>query len=185
MPAEIVSLARAGGSFAVKWLPGFIARWWFNEQRLDSRVNIALRDITPISVGGSPAQLDLWFRISNHSSADVRVDRIVVHAWFGQPTAMMFRLVPLDVPAHSEVKSVHLTTVLSEDVAQNARIATQSPEFGGQIHLYVTMVCKTPFREFLREVRVERDGAAARFALPIIAPPPPISPVAQTPENLS
>jgi hypothetical protein len=164
MPAEIVSLAKAGGSFAIKWLPGFLARRWFNEARLEKRIKINLRDSKPISIGGSPNQLNIYLRISNFSAVDVTIDRVVVEAWFGQPTAIMASLVPLQLPAYSELTDARVSAVLSDDIAHRAAQAT-SDNFGPFVHVYVTAVCKTSFKDFTVDERIERDGTSVAFAL--------------------
>ena len=52
--AEVVSLGREGGSFLVKFLPGFIARRVFTEKRMRSEIRVSLRSEMPVSIAGNP-----------------------------------------------------------------------------------------------------------------------------------
>lgn len=169
MPAEVVSLAKASGSFFARWLPGFIARWWFNEKRLNDRIKLALRDVTPIALGGSPNQLSVYLRISNFSSADVTIDRLTAEVWFGQPSAIMYYLVPFTLSRNSEVNDICIRTIVSDDIARRALSTTQA-NFGPGIHVYLTAICKTSFRDFVLTRRFERDAHSVMFAVSQLPP---------------
>jgi hypothetical protein len=159
---ELVSVAAEGGSFAARWLPRFIARRVFTEEKMLRQVSFELRDNSPIHLGGSPARLCLWFRFVNHSSLDVSVDRFIIEAWVGQPIALMAVLVPFVVPARGEATDVLAQAILSADVAAYAATVAATPL--GRIYLYGTAICKTSVRDFVIRTTVERDAAEAKIS---------------------
>ena len=158
---EIVSLAIEGGSFMAKWVPKFIARRVFTVEKLGSQISLSLRSQAPLHVSGNPKVLSLWFTLVNQSSLDLRIDRISVEAWFGQPTAMFSSLVPVDVPRRSQITDIRVATVLSEDLAAYAKSVAEMPN--GYLWIYVTMMCKTSVREFMLTHRFEREAREAKF----------------------
>lgn len=157
---EVVSLAVEGGSYMVEWLPKFIARRVFSAEKLSTQITLSLRDVAPINIIGTPPVLSLWFRLNNQSSLDVRVDRISIEAWFGQPIAVMSNVVPFDVLRRSEATDICVHAVLGRDVADYARAVRKA---NGRIYLYVTAVCKTSVRDFMLKTTIERDSADAKF----------------------
>lgn len=159
---EIVSLGREGGSLLVKVLPYFIARRVFTEERLQKDVRVSLRANTPVSIGGSPAQLNVYLRMVNLGNIDVRVDRVVADVWFGQPTATLLNIVPFDVPARTEREDVYLHAVLSRDVVEQAFAV--SKQIGAHMFMDLTVVCKSTIRDFIIREHVERGIDSVPFA---------------------
>lgn len=140
-------------------LPGFVSRLLFNPEAVRSRVKIALRDNAPGNVYlNSPVpSVELYFQVTNLSSVDLILDRMLVDVWFGQPTFSTALLHRYSVPAGEITEGLHVRQALAEN--QKAYITAFEAAQGnaGSMHIYVTAYFESALGRFFVQQSIERQ----------------------------
>ena len=109
-------------------LPSFVQRLIFKPQQVVSQVHIRLRENTPVAFNLTPSvevpTLDLYFEITNLSSLDLILDRMLIDMWFGQPTFTDVLLRRYAIPAGQITKNIyfrHELTSAQEEMIKHCR----------------------------------------------------------------
>ena len=134
-------LAPSLAAKVLAWLPGWLLRRVLTPGGLADRISVDLRGNAPgsISANGSVPQLDLWFRITNHSAFPVVLDRLDLEVWYGQPFARLSSIERRMIPAHADMETLRVTEYLSgTQLAYLKRAQESKPDFVVQTRGYFT-----------------------------------------------
>jgi len=96
-------------------LPGWLARRFISSEKIVSQIEVDLRRMNPIDIsfGTEIPRLNLYFRISNLSSLDVVLDRLLIDLWIGQPTLRGAILARYNVPKRSSREDIYFAQQLT------------------------------------------------------------------------
>ena len=98
-------------------LPAFIRRAVIKPDDVSNRIHIALREEggLHVSLGSEIPCVDLYFQVTNLSTLDLILDRLLVDVWFGQPTFQAALLDRYVVPAGEITKGMHIRQMLADN----------------------------------------------------------------------
>ncbi|SRR5713226_1200433 len=141
-------------------LPAFLVRSVTDPEKVLKRVEIRLREETPIyvSLGAAVPMVDIYFEIANHSTLDLVLDRMLVEVWFGQPTFNGAILRRHPVPAEATVKSVYFRHMLADTQARQIKAFTDAPQGNmGSLHIYLIAYFESKVGRLVVEKSIERQ----------------------------
>jgi hypothetical protein len=78
----------------VTWLPGFLLRLWWPQERLASRISIDVRPRhSPVQInGGEISRADIWLELQNAGPFPVELDRMIVTAYLAGSSLDFYHL---------------------------------------------------------------------------------------------
>ncbi len=120
----------------------------------ENKLEINLRGLKPLSIGGKPAELILWLTCVNHAATTTTIDRLEIETWFGQPTATALLNMPVQIKRHSTVNDLAAKAVLNSDQVERIRAFGSDPN--GRVYMYISASCKSDGREYVYRTTVER-----------------------------
>jgi len=96
-------------------LPGWLARRFISGEKIASQIEVDLRRMNPIDIsfGTEIPRLGLYFRISNLSSLDVVLDRLLIDLWIGQPTLQGAILARYNISRRSSREDIYFAQQLT------------------------------------------------------------------------
>lgn len=108
------------------FLPAFIRRAIIKPEDVTSRVHISLRDKggLQVSLGSVIPCVDLYFQITNLSTVDLILDRLLIDVWFGQPTFQAAMLTRHTIPAGEITSGIHLRHMLADNQCKEVQART-------------------------------------------------------------
>jgi hypothetical protein len=122
-------------------LPAFLLRAFLKPDSVRSRVRIGLREESPIHLwlGAQLPHIDLYFQVTNLSSLDLVLDRLLVDVWFSQPTFTGALLRRQFVPAGEITKGIHFRQFLADNQKRHIEEFNSRPQgTAGSINIYLT-----------------------------------------------
>ncbi len=120
--------------------PSFLLRVLLKPEIVASKVHIDLRSENPIdlSLNTEVPRIDLYFRITNLSSLDLILDRLLLDVWFGQPTFTTALLRRYDVPAGQITEGIFLRHHLNSAQCKQIEEFSHANGQRGSLHIYLT-----------------------------------------------
>ena len=102
-------------SIIAKQLPGWISRRLWPSEKVASQVRIDLLFQNPISItlGASVSRINIHFVITNHSHIDLKIDRLLLKIWIGQPLVDGNYFKPISIPMHETIDRIFFEVKLS------------------------------------------------------------------------
>jgi len=96
-------------------LPRQLTGHFVSPQKIANQVYIDLRSENPIDIsfGSEVPRIDICFKISNMSLANIVLDRLLIDLWIGQPTLQGAILERYDVPKRSIKEGVYFSDQLT------------------------------------------------------------------------
>jgi hypothetical protein len=138
-------------------LPAFIRRAIIKPEDVNSRVHISLREEggLHVSLGSEIPCVDLYFQITNLSSVDLILDRLLVDVWFGQPTFQAAMLNRYGIPAGEITKGMHLRQMLADN--QRKQVEASTAEHS-RVIITVTAYFESDIGRIVVVKTIERDA---------------------------
>jgi hypothetical protein len=120
-------------------LPGWLGCLFVSPKKIASKVEIDLRRDNPIEInlGTEIPRLDIRFRITNLSSVNLVLDRLLINLWVGQPTLNEAILVRYDVPRKDSREDIYFTYQLSVPQQEQIRKKVKGERLSVPITIHV------------------------------------------------
>jgi hypothetical protein len=137
---------------AVRWLPGFVLRYFFSPGRLSALQYVDLQprgESTKIDLG-ELARYTVWINIINLSPFAVELDRAEFELWFAG-TQIKSQVLSRQWISPGELATIQLSGVISDGHADvMARTLRLNPSAEGTLNGWIDFNCK--LRSFKRQV---------------------------------
>lgn len=126
MDLRLVDYAQVNRAPRRSWLPAFIRRAITKPEDVSSRIHIGLREEggLHVSLGSEIPCIELYFQVTNLSTLDLILDRLLVDVWFGQPTLQAAVLDRYVIPAGEITKGMHLRHMLADNQRKQVEART-------------------------------------------------------------
>ena len=145
-------------------LPRQLTGYFVSPQKIANQVYIDLRGENPIDIsfGSDVPRIDIYFKISNMSLANIVLDRLLIDLWISQPTLQGAILERYDVPKRSIKEGVHFIDQLTIPQQEQIKKRVDGKLLSVPVKVHVKAYFESKVGLICVEKRLERSEVLVR-----------------------